>query len=372
MRTARSIPAASSAASKSRVFDDIRFAVQNVLASSTRLAFLLADGPSVPLDLLRFIRRIVPRAADELARIRQFAEVIPDAELRHEAIASIDGKSYHVAGACILATFLPSAAARHYVEIVAPLETIYDYLDNLCDRHPNVSSDAYPVLHRAIADALDPSAVPRSYYALGPFGDDGEYLRTLVVRTQRALARLAGHERLVPHFREAATFYGEMQTFKHLPAGERERACKAWHLRNRERFADLDWHEFASAAGSQFQVYAPLYMLFAGEPDAASAAYDAYFPSVAAMHVLLDAFIDQAEDHEHGELNFVASYNGKHTFKERIAWLASSAKERFDALPRPKRHHFVMRVMTLFYLTHPKVYRQGLNPQAQRLLKAIG
>jgi tetraprenyl-beta-curcumene synthase len=353
------------------VFDDIGYAVQQVLASPVRLAFLLDEGPYVAVNLMRFIRRIVPHASRELEKIRTLAEVIPDVRLRREAIASIEGKSYHVAGACILATFLPREAARHYVEIVTPLETIYDYLDNLCDRHPEVSSDAYPVLHRAIADALNPHAKPAHYYARGPVGDDGEYLRTLVLRTQRALRRLAGHELLVPYFREAAALYSEMQTYKHLPAGERERACIDWYTRNQTRFADLDWYEFASAAGSQFQVYAPLFMLFAAEPHAIGAAYDAYFPAIAAMHVLLDAFIDQAEDREHGELNFVASYNGKHTFSERFAWLAANAKERFDALPSPRRHRFVLRVMTLFYLTHPKVFRQGLNPQAQRLLKAI-
>ena len=36
-----------------------------------------------------------------------------------------------------------SAGCRaRYVEIVAPLETIYDYLDNLCDRHPEVAVEA--------------------------------------------------------------------------------------------------------------------------------------------------------------------------------------------------------------------------------------
>ena len=70
----------------------------------------------------------------------------PDPALRREAVASIEGKAYHVAGACILATFLPSAAAEHYIEIVAPLETIYDYLDNLCDRLPNVPPAAPPMV----------------------------------------------------------------------------------------------------------------------------------------------------------------------------------------------------------------------------------
>jgi tetraprenyl-beta-curcumene synthase len=353
------------------LFDDIRWAVRHVLQSPARLRFLLYDGVSVPLDLTRFVRGIVPLAANELARIRRLAEAIPDGALRAQAIASIDGKAYHVAGAAILATFLPRAAARHYVEIVAPLETIYDYLDNLCDRHPDVPVEAYPVLHQAIADALNPEATPRNYYALGPQGDDGDYLRILVTRTQRALRRLAEHERLAPAFAEAAAFYAEMQTYKHYPAGERERACIAWFERHRSRFPDLTWYEFACAAGSQFQVYAPLYALFAARPGAIERAYDAYFPSVSALHVLLDSFIDQAEDHEHGELNFASLYASERELRDRVKFLASSAEERFATLSDADHHRFVLRVMMLFYLTHPKVYTQRLDREARALLQAL-
>ncbi|HTX58660.1 MAG TPA: DUF2600 family protein [Verrucomicrobiae bacterium] len=350
---------------------EIGWAVRHVLASPARLRFLIGAGAALPVQLVRFLRTIVPQAAAELAAIRSLAERIPDAALRREAIASIDGKAYHVAGGCILATFLPPERARRYVEIVAPLETIYDYLDNLCDRHPNVDVSAYPVLHRAIADALDPGAAPRDYYASGPAGDDGGYLRALVERVQRGLSAVDGYEQLLPAFAEAAGLYGEMQTYKHYPRGERERACIAWFARSSARTGGLDWHEFACAAGSQFHVYAPLYELIAGRPEAARAAYDAHFPAVAALHVLLDSYIDQAEDREHGELSFAAIYPSLARLRERVRYLARSAERGFAALPDPRQHRFVLRVMALFYLTHPKVYAQGLDRDAQELLRAF-
>ncbi len=350
--------------------DEILYAVRHVLASPVRMRFLLRDGPGTPVRLIEFLRRIVPHAALELEGIRTLALSMPDERLRAQALASIDGKAYHVAGGCILATFLPKRRARAYVELIAPLESIYDYLDNLCDRHPDVSPDAYPVLHRAIADALDPHAPPTDYYAAGPSGGDNGYLQRLVKRVQRSLGRLEGYERLLPHFREAAGLYAEMQTFKHLPPGERERACEAWFERRRDpRTAGLTWGEFACAAGSQFQVYAPLFELAAGRPEAIGAAYDAHFPAVAALHVLLDSFIDQAEDREHGELNFAAEYGSAERLRERFERLVAMAETRFAALPRPQYHRFVLRVMTLFYLTHPKVYAQNLNAQAESLLR---
>ncbi len=350
--------------------DEIGWAVRHVLGSPVRLKFLAAQGLGVPVRLLRFLRRIVPLASAELYAIRERANAIPDEGLRREAISSVDGKAYHVAGACILATFLPDGAARRYVSIVAPLESIYDYLDNLCDRHPDVPIGAYPVLHQAIADALDPGAVPRDYYAMGPAGDDGGYLRWLVTRSQDGIRAIDGYEKLLPHFREAAELYAEMQTYKHYPAGEREAELIAWYER-RGRGLNLEWQEFACAAGSQFQVYAPLYELLAGRSVAIGAAYGAHFPAVAALHVLLDSFIDQAEDREYGELCFSEVYPSPDRLRDRVGYLAGRAKLGFSALPVPAEHRFVLRVMALFYLTHPKVYAQGLNGQAEALLRCF-
>jgi tetraprenyl-beta-curcumene synthase len=353
------------------VLHEIRWAAGRVATSSTRLSMLAGGGLGSAYDLAHFLRGIVPRAARALDRLRALAGAIPDDRLRVQALSSIDAKAYHVAGGCILATFLSPAAADHYVEIVAPLETVYDYLDNLCDRHPDVGIAAYPVLHRAIADALDPDARAGGYYDLGPSGDDGDYLVSLVHRVQRALRRLADHELLRGLFQEAAVLYGEMQSLVHLPAGEREQECRAWYLRHAHRYGNLEWQEFACAAGSQFHVYAPLFMLFDSEYAAIADSYGAYFPAASAVHVLFDSFIDQQEDLEHGDLNFVAVYGDERRFFERVEYLVRCAVRGFSRLPNPRRHHFVLRTMALFYLTHPKVYAQRLDEKAQMLLRIV-
>lgn len=350
--------------------DEIAWAVRHVLASPTRLRYLLRGKTWRPL--LRFLRTVVPMASDQLEGVRASAAAIPDTALRTQAISSVEGKAYHVAGACILATFLPPEAARAYVGLVAPLESIYDYLDNLCDRHPAVAVEAYPMLHTAIADALDPNAGTRDYYALGPSGNDGGYLRGLVTRSQLALGGVPGYRTLLPCFAEAAALYGEMQTYKHYPGGRRESACVEWFERRRDaRSAGLTWYEFACAAGSQFQVYGPLYECFAGRRDAVPEAYGAYFPAVAALHVLLDSYIDQAEDRDHAELNFATLYDGSPTLAQGVGGLARRARERFATLPDEGEHLFVLRVMALFYLTHPKIYQQRLQRQAAALLKLV-
>ncbi|MDQ2679406.1 MAG: tetraprenyl-beta-curcumene synthase family protein [Candidatus Eremiobacteraeota bacterium] len=353
------------------MFSEIRWAISHVLTSPARLRSLVGLGPNGVGALIHFLRSIVPQAARELQMIERRAAEIPDDRLRAQALASTGAKAYHVAGAAILATFLPNADAARYIAIVSPLESIYDFLDNLCDRHPEVSAAAYPVLHQALFDALDPRTELHDYYACGPSGSDGGYLRGLVEQTRRGLAALPGSDALAPFFSEAASFYSDLQTYKHYPPREREAACVAWYERNSERFDELSWWEFACAAGSQFQVYAPLYLVFLGQYNRLDDIYAAYFPAVSAIHVLLDYFIDQAEDREHAELNFIDCYPNFDALKTRVTQLSKSAEAGFERLPHSERHRFVLRVMSLFYLTHPKVYEQRLDPQARALLIAL-
>ena len=57
--------------------------------------------------------------------------------------------------------------------------------------------------------------------------------------------------------------------------------------------------------------------------------------------------------------------------RERFSLLASDAERKFARLPNPEQHRFVLRIMALFYLTHPKVGSQGLEARAVRLLNCF-
>ena len=143
-----------SAGSRGSLASDVGAVIRAVLRSPTRFRRLLNLGPGGLLAMTRFLGSVVPRATRVLAQIRTTAQGIPDPGLRAQALASIADKAYHVAGGCILATFLEREAAVAYVAMIAPLETIYDYLDNLCDRLADVATSAYPTLHEALLDVM--------------------------------------------------------------------------------------------------------------------------------------------------------------------------------------------------------------------------
>ena len=363
-----------SADSKAAIRRDVNSVVATVLRTPTRFRRLLGLGPRGLTHMGRFLLRIVPRASRALAAIHARAESIPDDGLREQALASIEDKAYHVQGGCILATFLPGAMATQYVEIVAPLETIYDYLDNLCDRLPNVSYAAYPTLHEALLDALDDRRTPGDYYRDGPERDDGGYLRWLVERVRTGLRTLPNYAAVREGLLDVGQYYAELQTFKHAAAHEREAFCNDWYDRHRERFPGMYWWEFAAACGSSMPVFALIYL--ASQPTLAPGEVDltlaAYFPNVSAVHILLDYFIDQAEDREHRKLNFVACYSTSFEAVDRVRRLVSTTASRLRTLVHADRHDFMLKAMCMFYLTHPKVFEQKLDAESARVLSALG
>jgi len=352
---------------------DVRRTLNTVFRRPTRLRRLLRLGPRGWISTARFVGTVIPRASRELAAIRVRAASIPDAALREQALASIDQKAFHVQGGAILATFLHGDVAKRYVAIVAAVETIYDYLDNLCDRLPGVSERAFATLHLSLLDALDDRRMPAAYYADGPPGDDGGYLRGLVESARTGLRSLPNYAAVRERLIDVAGYYAELQVLKHGPPATREAACDAWYARNRERFPGLAWWEFAAACGSSLPVFA-LIELAAREqlaPAEIEATMGAYFPGVSAIHILLDYFIDQAEDREHGELNFVACYPSPAAAVSGLGRLVRSTLAHVRTLAGATRHGFLLQAMCVFYLTHPKVFEQHLDRESAALLTAL-
>jgi tetraprenyl-beta-curcumene synthase len=352
---------------------DVRVVVTTVLHSPDRCVRLIRLGPRGLASMARFLIAVVPRASRALEAIRERAAAIPAPVLREQALASIDGTAFHVQGGCILATFLPAGDAARYVRVVASLETIYDYLDNLCDRLPGVSQTAFATLHGALLDALDDRRMPGAYYRDGPAGDDGGYLASLVADVRRELAAVPHYAAVREALAQIAGYYVQLQTLKHGDAAVREDVCSAWYAEHAEAFPGLYWWEFAAACGSSLPVFALIYLALQPRIDARAidSTVAAYFPNVSAVHILLDYFIDQAEDREHRELNFVACYPSSAVAVERVGRLVRATSERLRALAHGEWHEFVLRAMCLFYLTHPKVYEQRLDRESAAVLAAL-
>jgi len=262
---------------------------------------------------LSMVTRIFPLAKQELSSWEQRAREIPDPELRRQALASIHNKGFHSVGGAVYALVNRPVMKRLARAIVA-IQTISDYLDNLCDRgvfedcmttgenagqarlHKRLhnskaagsqsfdhsgtvqpfglkagfegsgdaglarpydlkaASQAFSCsmrLHEALLCAVDPARPVCDYYSLYPIGNDGGYLDELVRVSRSVLGSLKNYSCVKPLVVFFARMYSEMQSIKHLPTGIRDTLMEEW---------------FSLYSGKGLPGEAVIYDLISGQP----------------------------------------------------------------------------------------------------------
>ncbi|TMV17980.1 tetraprenyl-beta-curcumene synthase family protein [Paenibacillus thermoaerophilus] len=321
--------------------------------------------------MYRVYRQVLPGVREALDVWKRRAGSIPDPELRTQALASIAGKEFHCQGGAVFAALHP-AAANVLIPLIVALQTISDYLDNLCDRSTSLDPDDFRLLHRSMLDAVDPDAEPADYYALRRERDDGGYLDELVRTCQNCVRRLPSYGLVRSEVDRLVGLYGDLQVYKHIRKDLRETALLDWWERHRDGYPDIKWNEFAAAAGSTLAMF---YLFTAAadpglRPERVAAIRQAYFPYVCGLHILLDYLIDQEEDRLGGDLNFCSYYSGREETAERIALVAERAREAVAALPERRFHRMIIEGLLALYLSDPKVSgQQDVRHIRRRLMR---
>lgn len=336
-----------------------------------RLTTLSGRGvPKGPLKLMhRVYRFVLPEVEAELRRLRTQAEAIPDPELRTQAINSMNDKKFHCQGGGVYAA--GNLEYRHVlIPLIVSLQTISDYLDNLCDRSTSLDPDDFRLLHQSMLDAVDPSAELKDYYALRSEKDDGGYLHHLVKTCQQNAAKLPSYDNVKEHVIELVSLYGDLQVYKHIRHDMREPKLLSWWEKHKGDYPGLKWNEFAAATGSTLGMF----MLFMAAAENNLSRRDAeeirqiYFPHVCGLHIMLDYLIDQEEDQLGGDLNFCNYYENKELLVERIGLIVNRARSDVKRLPGSSFHRLIIEGLLALYLSDPKVRHQTEVREVSRKL----
>jgi len=337
------------------------------------LSITKQEAPSRLATVGRILYGLLPEVNRQLARWRARLTYCPEKELARQAGLSIRNKRFHCQGGAVYALYY-GAMRRDLVRLIVALQTISDYLDNLCDRTGFQDQDAFRLLHRAMLCAVDPEEPLGDFYAHYPLRDDGGYLQALVRECRAVLRRLPSYQAAKDEVRYLVGLYSDLQVYKHIEVDRRVPLLTRWFDAHRVRYPDLYWWEFAAATGSTLGMFA----LFAAAARPgltrreAAAITRAYFPWIAGLHILLDYFIDQNEDRAGGDLNFVSYYPSPAAAEARMLLFLRRALASASSLPRSGFHQMVVRGLPALYLSDPKVRSQGLQPTAAALLREAG
>lgn len=333
------------------------------------------SGTAKKLTMLtRFVTTVFPRVEKELQGWKKLIDKASDQELRQQGLASIEKKRFHCQGGSVYT--LIKGADQDTLSFIVALQTISDYLDNLCDRADCLDMAAFRQLHLAFTDALEPEGTEesRDYYRFYPHQDDAGYLESLVAQCRKILIQLPSYHLVKEDVLHLASLYCSLQTYKHTHLPFREGYLQEFFAEHRNETPGLDWWEFAAATGSTLGIFSLVAAAARPDLDAETATRitKGYFPWICGLHILLDYFIDQEEDRQEGDLNFVSYYDNKEHCCQRLILFQEQSLERAAQMPDSLFHTTVVQGLPAFYLSDPKVKAQGLERDALAILETGG
>jgi len=308
----------------------------------------------------------------EVHRWRATADLIPSAQIRHDALSALANKRGHTDGAALF-TILPHTRNPSLLRLLVAYEIIWDFLDSVNERGANAGQANGSQLHLALIDALHADRPVADYYRHHPWTNDGGYMHSLVQCCRDASAELPSFKRVLPLLTRETTRAQVLAINHELERDQRDAALKAWAEREHP-FHDVAWYEVTGAASASMTVHA-LFAL-AAEPALANAdlahVRDAYFPWISAATTMLDSYVDQAEDQASGDHSYIAHYPSPPAAMSRIAELVQHSLTQASSLPHGERHVLIVACMVAMYLSKDSARDPSMRETTDRLAAAGG
>jgi tetraprenyl-beta-curcumene synthase len=329
----------------------------------------------MPISLMtKVYYKIFPAVHQELAYWKKRASEIPNPELRSQALASIEHKTFHCEGGAILALM----ANNHFkkaVKFIVAYQTISDYLDNLCDRSTSLDPNDFSALHESMIDALTLDGETKNYYRLRQDQDDGNYLYDLSETCRSVLAELIHYDLIKNYLLELCQYYCDLQIHKHVTPEERVPRLKKWFQDYKAQLPEMEWYEFSACSGSTLGIFCLISYAMRADfrKEDAEHIRRGYFPYIQGLHILLDYLIDQEEDRIGGDLNFCFYYENEEKLFNRLKHFVTEADRHTEGLPHKKFHRLINRGLLGIYLSDEKVRKQkNVRKLAKEMIKTGG
>jgi tetraprenyl-beta-curcumene synthase len=323
--------------------------------------------------IARYIYKVFPLVNREMDKIARLCTNSKDKILSDLALKSIKKKKFHAQGGSVYALY-PKASMNETVKFIVSFQTISDYLDNLCDSAGIYDEKAFRQLHYAMQDAVTLEDKTPDYYRFYPFKEDNGYLNALVDQCRKQIAKLPSYDLIKESIKKQVKLYSDLQSLKHLAASAREKKLQSWSKGYLSGYKGISTWEFSAATGSTLNIFlhfASAWDLNLTEEDVKNNEI-AYFPWINGLHILLDYYIDYAEDIETNELNFTSYYTNQKECEKRLMYFAESSFDACTNLKYPKFHATIVKGLLAMYLSDPKADKGFNRFTSKSILKNSG
>lgn len=317
--------------------------------------------------------RVLPAVAREVHSWRTRARAIPDALVREDALSALAHKRGHTDGAALFWA-LSVRRSDSLLRLLVAYEITWDYLDSVNERGAAAGEANGRQLHLALIEALAPDLPISPYYRYSPRCADAGYLRALVDACRGSCSGLASFALTQPLVLEEARRAQVLAINHDLDPTRRDAALRAWVDQEfPDGHRETAWFEMTGAASASLTVHVLLSLADGVNCDPAdlAQAQRAYFPWISAATTMLDSYVDQLEDVEHGDHSYVAHYDDGCALR-RICDLLERSLREARRLDKAEYHILIVASMVAMYLSKDSARSLALRADTESIARAGG
>jgi tetraprenyl-beta-curcumene synthase len=256
------------------------------------------------------------------------------------------------------------------LRLLVAFEVTWDFLDLISEDPESGGTVSCDQLHLALAEALTPGIAASNYYRFHPSGDDGGYLDALIETCQTECSHLPSYSRVMPLILDGVANCS-VQTINHeqMPQ-QREASLRRWVSAKFPEDRTTPWFELAAAA-SAFMPH--VLLALASEPscseEQAMQVCAGYFPSFSLAIVMLDSYVDAAEDLVQGDHSYLAYYGNEQAAVSRLVEIIQTMEARMRGLDDRHRHAVIAGCMVAMFLSKDAAHTPALRGQTRQILE---
>ena len=308
--------------------------------------------------LLNFNCQYKREVDQQLLQFQYLIAKIPDNNLKTEALKSLSTKTFHCYGASFYAYLVEKEKQSLFFQFMTSYQTLCDYLDNLVDQTDLISEYRFRQLHQSLIHVF--TFEDETCYLYQNEYQDAGYLAVLIRRCQLVLKQIPDYQTLAPHLIEMASLYCDLQVYKHLNPSTREIKLKYFARKFECMYPNLTWYEFSAASGSTLYIFALIANAFSPIKKQLSidVLHTIYFPGIQQVHIMLDYFVDLAEDEREGELNFFAQYENKTVGLEQLWNCYMKTHQQLLNLKGAQFHAMILDGLMALYLAEGRLQNE--------------
>lgn len=303
----------------------------------------------------KYSKLVYPIVFKRINEYMNYANKIRSNTMRSYAIEALDKSRFNLVVSSIF-TLYPHVNIPMAADVIFSFQAIIQYLDTICSHSLGSTEPFLKLIFSSLKDATNIRSDDfMKYFTFFPSKDDNGYLSILVEKCRQKVLLLPSFNIVRDYIVAYLSLFIDLQVTKYSSNDDnREINLNNWINVYGQNYTYISGWEFCLSIDSPLTLQ--MFLALATNPELtehdAENINNAFFPWIPGIQKILEGYLSYNDTLFSRSINYIFYYTNLKEYEDRISYFISEAYK--NKCPKFKNYRFIIRVLLIIYLSHPK------------------